>query len=190
VSRRRVVLASLAVAAALSAAACGGGNETGVGDGETVSAATWTGDLCTALDTWQSELTESAPDPASEPDIESTKDSLVSFLESAVAATQALVDDVRAAGVPEIENGEAIATEMQSEIAAVGDDFLAAKDTLEGLSTDDPAAFAAEVSEIGTTLTEAGAAAGAAFDRLAEQYPAAELDAAATDAPACETVLG
>lgn len=188
--RRRAVLASLAVLITLAAAACGGGgNEVGDTAAGTVSAATWIGDLCTALDTWQTELTDNAPDLSSATDAGATKDSLVSFLGTAVTATRTLVDDIQAAGVPEVENGEAIATEMRSAIAAVGDKFSAAKDTLEGLSTDDPAAFAADLSEIGTTLSEAGTAAGTTFDQLAEKYPAADLDTAANEAQTCQNVF-
>lgn len=188
---RRVVLAALAVLVTLAGAACGGGggNEAGGTAAETVSAATWMGDLCTALGTWQTELTDNAPDLSSVTDVQATKDSIVSFLGSAVAATRTLVDDIQAAGVPDVENGEAIATEMRSAIATVSDEFSAARDKLEGLSTDDPAAFAADLSEIGTTLTEAGTAAGTTFDQLAEKYPAADLDAAANEAQACQDVF-
>lgn len=192
---RRAVLASLAVLVTLAAAACGGGGAEAGGDAaestaaETVSATTWMDGLCTALGTWQTELTDNAPDLSSATDVQATKDSLVSFLGTAVTATRTLVDDIQAAGVPEVENGEAIATEMRSAIAAVGDKFSAAKDTLEGLSTDDPAAFAADLSEIGTTLSEAGTAAGTTFDQLAEKYPAADLDTAANEAQACQNVF-
>lgn len=148
------------------------------------------GGFCTALNTWQTELTQGAPDVGAATDVEATKQSLVSFLEGAVAATQTLVADIEAAGVPDVENGEAIATEMRSAIASVGDDFSAARDDVDGLSTADPAAFAAGLSEIGTTLTEAGTAAGTAFDQLAAKYPAAGLDAAATEAASCQNVLG
>lgn len=175
--------------AVLAAAACGGG-----GDGEpateTVSAAAWMGGLCTGLSTWQTELTENAPDLSSGTDIASAKDTLVAYLDSAVAATRTLVDGIQAAGVPDVENGEAIATEMQSAIASVNDELSAARDKIEGLSTDDPAAFTADLAEIGTTLNEAGATVGAAFDQLAEKYPAAELDAAANEASACQSALG
>jgi hypothetical protein len=194
------VLASLAAAVLFAAAACGGGGDGDEADeaagGETseaseaVPASQWLGDFCTALGTWQGELTEGVPDTASVTDVETAKESLVSYLENAAAATQTLVDDIQAAGVPEVENGEAIATEMRNEIAAVGESFSAAKADVEGLSTDDPAAFATSLSELGTTLTEAGTAAGTAFDELAEKYPAAELDAAATEVEACQNVFG
>jgi hypothetical protein len=183
----------LAAVGLLAAAACGGGGgDEGAGDGasETVAAETWMGDFCAALDSWQTELTEGAPDLASVTDVAAAKDSVVSFLDGAAASTQTLVDEIEAAGVPDVADGEAIATEMRDAIASVGNDFSTARDDVEGLSTDDPAAFAADLSEIGTTLTEAGSAAGATFDRLAEQYPAADLDAAAQDAAACESVLG
>jgi hypothetical protein len=148
------------------------------------------GELCTALDTWQTELTEGVPDFSSVTDIESTKDSLVSYLGSVVTATQTPVDDLQAAGVPEVENGEAIATEMQSALSSIGDEFAAARDSVEGLSTEDPAAFASSLTDLGTTLTEAGTAAGTTFDQLAEQYPSADLDAAASEAASCQNVLG
>jgi cell division septum initiation protein DivIVA len=148
------------------------------------------GDFCTALGTWQTELTEGAPDFSDASDAEAAKDTLVTYLDGAVAATQTLVADIQAAGVPEVENGEAIATEMRSAIEAVGDDFAAAKADVEALSTDDPAAFAASLGELGTTLTEAGTAAGTAFDQLGEKYPAADLDAAATEAESCQSIIG
>lgn len=184
-------------AALLLVAACGGGggNDDAGGEGggeasKTVPAATWMGNFCTALDTWQTELTDGAPDFSSLTDAESAKETLVSYLDSIVAATGTLVTDIQAAGVPDVENGEAIATEMRSAIASVGDDFAAAKAKVEALSIDDPAAFASGLTEVGTTLTDAGTAAGSTFDQLAEKYPAADLDAAATEAASCQTVLG
>jgi hypothetical protein len=197
VRARGALLVLLVTVAVLVAAACGGGGgeEDAGGDGggdatETVSAATWMGDFCTALGTWQTELTEGAPDFSEVSDAASAKDTVVSYLDSVVAATQTLVADIQAAGVPEVENGEAIATEMRSAIEAVGDDFAAAKADVEALSTDDPAAFAASLGELGTTLTEAGTAAGTAFDQLGEKYPAADLDAAAAEAESCQSIIG
>jgi hypothetical protein len=197
VQRRRALFASLAAIAVLAAAACGGGGSGDGGDGgggdeatEPVSAATWLDDFCTALGTWQTELTEGAPDFADVSDAESAKDTLVSYLDSVVAATDTLVSDIQAAGVPDVENGEAIASEMRTAIASVGDDFAAAKADVEALSVDDPAAFASGLTDVGTTLTNAGTTAGTTFDQLAEQYPSADLDAAAAEAASCQNVLG
>lgn len=92
--------------------------------------------------------------------------------------------------MPGVENGDEIATQMRSAIASIGDEFASARDSLEGLSTDDPAAFTSSLTELGTALTEAGASVSEEFDRLAGQYPAADLDAAAAEAESCRKVLG
>ncbi len=191
--RARVALVLAGALAATVLAACGGGSDS---SSETAAATTaeaaaavpadeWAASVCTAVGDWQTELQSSAPDAGNLTDIESAKQTLGDFLDGASTATDEMVSEVEAAGVPDVENGEEIAQKFQANLAAVGDSFDQAKTDLDALSTDDPTGFAAGLQGIATTLTTAGTEAGQAFDKLAAEYPSAGIDDAAAEVPEC-----
>lgn len=200
--RRTLILVSLLAALAVLAAACGGGDDetaapevettatetTEAAGGGAVPASDWANDVCTALGDWQQELTSGAPTIEDAADVENVQQTLVGYLDSVVTATETMIEDVRAAGHPDVDQGEQIAQDFQEALAPVRDSFAQARDDVDALDASDPAAFSEQLSAIGTELNEAGSQAASAFDQLAQEYPNADLQASAQDAPACQSL--
>ncbi len=193
---RRLLAGLVFFAALLALAACGGGGGSeGGGAGattadtgsRTVAVKDWVGAVCTSVGTWQKTLQE-APDLSNPTDLEATKGAISDFLGKVVGATDTLVADVRAAGVPDTPDGEAIATAMTDTLASVNTAFQKAKSDVDGLSTSDAATFAAGLQQVGEDLTQAGTKVGTAFEDLAKKYPSADLSQAAQDVPACSAI--
>ena len=203
-SRRALLLLSLAALAALLAAACGGGEgstetataattaaaTTDAAEANVVSAGAWANSVCTAVNDWQEQVTAGLPSFADVSDVESVKQSLADFLGSVAAATQTMLDEVEAAGVPDIDQGEAIARDFRAALAPLVETFEQARADVESLSADDPSAFVQRLTEIGDSLTQAGNQVASTFTSLARTYPDAGIDAVAADAPACHAITG
>lgn len=197
--RLRRALVLCAVGLAVIAAGCGGSSsDSSDDDGATAAAATtaeaseavpaneWAAAVCRALTSWQSEITSGTPDLADVQDLEATKQAVADYLDSVSTATGSLVEDVEAAGVPDVDEGESIAADFESALSSVQQSFEDAKTQVEGLSTADPGAFATELQEVGTTLQSAGTEATSVFDGLSVQYPA--LNDAIDSEPACSSL--
>ena len=203
--RSRLIFLTLLISLMAFAAACGGSDDStdeavppvteattaaAEEEAEAVPASDWANSVCTSVSDWQQEIQSGTPDFSNVTDAEEAKQTIADYLESVATATRAMIDQVRAAGTPDVEAGETIAEDFQNALAPVADSFDQARADVEALPTDDPTAFASEVSAIGTTLSEAGTQAGTAFDELAAKYPDAGLDAASGDAPACADLGG
>ena len=190
-----VVLASL-LAAACSSDGSGGAEGGDGGDGgENAPAQTGAGSyvdgVCTALTDWQSgletdnqalqsSLTEGTPTP------DETKTALVDFLSSTVDGTKAMVSDIEALGVPDVEGGDQVATALSSALGGVVTLFESALSDVEGLSTDDPAAMATALTELGTDISQGSAGIGTALGDL----DTPELEEAAKSSEACKAISG
>ena len=197
-ARRRLAgIALLAVAATLAACGGGGGSDGG-GGGQTAAASSapstvsveqWVGSVCTSVGNWQKKL-QQAPDLSNASDLDSTKTAITDFLGSVVSATDTMIGEVKAAGVPDTKDGEAIASALTGALESVNQSFQKAQSDVEGLSTSDPSAFATGLSKVGEDLTTAGSKVGSTFDELATKYPAADLSKAAQNEPACSAITG
>jgi hypothetical protein len=154
--------------------------------GETVPASQWVADVCGAVSNWQSELTTGAPDVSDVSDVDAAKETLSDYLDKTVTATNSMIEDVKTAGVPDIEQGEAVASEFQTMLTSVGQSLQDAKTDLDALPADDPAALADGLQEIAATLQSAGTEAAQALDQLSG--PTLGLDEAASNEPACQSV--
>lgn len=189
-------LASLLAIAALttSLAACGSDGSESAASTPTstapVAASDYVKGLCTSVadfrDTldarnaaFQEEFSTGSPTPAE------VKDGLVAFLGDAAAETQALTDEIRALGTPDVEGGEEMVLGFVSALEQAEDLFATTQDEIEALPTDDPAALTQGFEEAGAKLTDAATQIGATFDDLEN----AELTAAAKDEPACADIL-
>ncbi len=206
-ARRFVALAVLAATGAFLAA-CGGGSSSDGGattssgggttaasattaGGEKVAASAWVKDFCGALTTWQTSLTEGVPDFSNVSDVGAVKTTLTNYLGDVVDSTRTLVSDVEAAGTPDVTDGEAIASDLQSELTKVGDAFETAKSEVDDLPTNDPTALATGLQKIATEITDAGNQAGSALGDLGTKYPdSSALSEAAANEPACSTISG
>ena len=125
-----LILACLVIAVAAVAAGCGGSDDETTTSAEVSTTAEWAEGLCSAISTWQGELSSIASqftDPSA-----LTEDGLQSAAEDAKDATDTFRDDLEGLGTPDTESGEEIKssvdelsttveTEVDSIETAVGD---------------------------------------------------------------------
>jgi hypothetical protein len=188
VRRRLAGVALVALGCAVVAAACGGGDGTSspaTTQAARVPVADWVGTVCTSVDTWQKRLTQEAPDISDPNDLLAAKRAVVVYLGKAIAATQKMVAEIKAAGVPDTDKGEEIASSFTSALGSVEQAFQKARSDTQALPTDDAAALAKGLESVGTDLTTAGTRIGGTFDQIAKKYPSADLGAAAQKNEAC-----
>ena len=153
---------------------------------DSVAVDDYANDLCTALTGWtqglrdrQTELQEGV-EPGRSP--EEDRDALQQFVEGAVEASDALVDDVEAAGEPDIEDGGDVAEAFRTAVADTRDELEEARDDVAQIPTDSPGAYRTAVeeftSEVRNTLE--------GIDERFQDVDAPELDMALDEASACQ----
>jgi hypothetical protein len=184
---------------ALVLAACsgddnGGGDTTGgggdTGGAQTVPAEAYATSLCTSMQTYIDDVTNlsnsfaSTLDPSA--DLAGQQDAVVGFLDDVLTITDTLITDLEAAGVPDVEGGQAIRDAVSQSFdrarTVIGD----AKSQVEGLALDDPQAFATELGNIGAAIQESLGGIGGSLSAL--DSPAL-ADAVAAE-PACAQLTG
>jgi hypothetical protein len=172
---RAILLAS----AVVLFAACGGENDS-------VSVDEYASDLCTALIAWtetvrtsQTELQESAQ-PGQSP--EDDRQALQDFVDEAVDASDRLVEDLEAAGMPDTENGEEAANAFRTAAADTRSELEDAQDEVAELPTDSAQAYRSAVDEF---VAELSATLDGIDDQL-QDVDAPELEQALDEASACQ----
>jgi hypothetical protein len=185
---------------ALALAACGGGDDDGGGgdsaaeengdDGsssESVSAAAWASEICTAVTDWGSTIQEQAG--ALSTDFQSGspeegKEVLTSFIGDAVAETETLLDSVEGAGVPDVDGGEEFAQQLNAAFTEARDILVDVQGQIESLPTD-PQGFQQAAGEIGPSVQEALGAVGESISEPESQElkDAFEQEEACSGAP-------
>jgi hypothetical protein len=146
--------------------------------------------MCGAAADWMSSLqdrnTQLQEDIGGAPsgDLGAIQEVTVAFLDGAVTDTEALIDEVSALSPPDVENGQQIHDGVLSAFTQARDLFVDARDQVAGLDTSDPAAFTQALTELSTTMSQAGTEIATSVQGLEN----AELDAAFNDTPACTTV--
>jgi hypothetical protein len=170
--------------------ACSGDGGSGT-DGEveldTVSATEYATGVCGAISGWVDEIQGLNQDLAANLDpssAESLKDAMVGFLEDVTAATDSVIAEVEAVGIPDVEDGQAAADAVLSALRDSQSVFADARDRVQGLSTADPAAFGEELQTLGTDLQSSMSGIGGELD----QFASPELDEASKDIPECQEV--
>jgi hypothetical protein len=169
--------------------ACSGGDggTDGGGEADTVSATEYATGVCTAISGWVDDIQglnqdlQANLDPTS---MDSLKDAMVGFLEDVTTATDSVISDVEAVGIPDVEDGQAAADAVLSALRDSRAVFADAHDRVEGLSTDDPAAFAEELETLGTDIGSSMSGIGGELD----QFASPELDEVSQDIPECQEV--
>lgn len=182
----------LAYVLTLLLVACGGdaANETGGGGGGALSPTDYAAGMCGAAADWMSSLqdrnTQLQGDIGGAPsgDLGAIQEVTVAFLDGAVTDTEALIDEVSALSPPDVENGKQIHDGVLSAFTQARDLFVDARDQVAGLDTSDPPAFTQALTDLSTTMSQAGTEIATSVQGLEN----AELDAAFNDTPACTTV--
>jgi hypothetical protein len=179
--RAVVVLCALA----LAAAGCGGGGDGGSSSSK--SPDEWAETVCGALDDWGTSLQagsqELAPAMQNTRDLENVKENYIGFLEDAEQSSQKLVGEVKSAGPPETEEGQAVQSALVSALEKVQQSFARAVDRAEELSTNDGDSFRVGVGALSNDVEKNLQAAGASFNGIAERSP--EVKEAFDDTPSC-----
>ena len=186
--RRRMAIVLVALGILVTGACSGSdGGSNGGADAETVSAETYATGVCGAVAEWVSEIQglnedlQANLDPSS---IDSLKDAMVTFLDDVIASTDAVIADVEEVGVPDVEDGDAAARHLLTGLRDSRGVFENARDRVEAMSTDDPAAFGEELQTVGTDIQTSMSTIGEDLGR----FESPELDEASKDIPECEEV--
>ncbi|MBA3551409.1 MAG: hypothetical protein H0W27_00870 [Actinobacteria bacterium] len=179
------------IAAAVTLTACGGGDGSdGGGAEETVTPQEYASDVCGALDGWVTasrdragSLTGALNPTAS---AESRRDVLAGYIDGLIEDTEALIGDVRTAGVPDVEGGEQIAGQIVDAFDTVKTELEQTRGEVDALPTDDPAAFTAAATQLGTSIQTSLTAAGTSVGGISEPT----LNRAFAGEPACSGLGG
>jgi hypothetical protein len=185
---RVAALLLTAVALAFAAAGCGGGGDSGSSSsGESPEA--WAADVCGALQTWTQDIQAKSQalgsDIRSSGDFKSAKGKLVAFLDDTKASTQKMIDDVKAAGPPDTDNGPSLQQELEAGLTQVRDTFDNAVTQAKALDTSNTSAFISGVSELSQQIQSEAAAIETHFKKI--ESSAGDLNKAIQDEPACKS---
>lgn len=188
---RRWKLGVWTIAGALMLAACGGGDASDGGSAEeTVPAAEYASDVCGALDAWVTASRDRAGsltgvlNPTDTP--ENRRDVLAGYIDGVIEDTEALLDDVQGAGVPDVEGGKEIAGQIADAFDSVKTELEQTRDDVDALPTDDPAAFTAAATQLGTSVQTSLTAVGTSVGGISEP----ELNQAFAVEPTCSALGG
>lgn len=183
------VVAGLAMALFLLSA-CSNDGGGGGGGSPAVPPGTYVNGLCTSVQSYVDDITTLSTDFAAGIDpaatAEEQKQAVLDFLDEALALTDALIGDVAAVGVPDVDGGAtvvaAIATSFEQARGVLED----ARARVEAASTEDPQAFAAELNDVGATIQSSLGDIGGSLDLV----DSPELATAAADEPSCAALAG
>jgi hypothetical protein len=178
---------TVAALALLVGSACGGGGETASG----ASPEEWSADVCGALSDWVSDLNQRADAMGAatqnSSSIDDARDKIVEFLDTTVTRTDEMLAKVEAAGNPAVEDGEAIANDLQTELAKIKPVFEQARDSAEELP-DDPQAFLEGAQDLSAEMAAGGGEVGGRLDATMQKYDVPELSQAFDENPACQNL--
>ena len=169
--------------------ACAGddGGTDGEVETDTVSATEYATGVCGAIAGWVDDIQGLNQDLAANLDpssIDALKETMVGFLDDVTGATDDVIDEVEAAGIPDVDDGEAAAEAVLSALRDSRAVFEDARDRVQGLSTADPDAFAQELQTLGTDIQSSMSGIGTQLD----QFGSPELDEVSRDIPECQEV--
>ena len=175
----------VALAAAVLLGGCGADDPEGATEGERVPPESYVSDLCGAITTWMDDvqaLNEELQDQLDPTSLDVVKDTTLAFLDDVIAATDRMLSDVQAAGVPDVADGGEAARGVSTALGDVREALAGARDRVEGLSNDDPEAFGSELETIGEDLRDSLEDTTSTL----ESFEVPELEEAADDVPACD----
>ena len=184
-----VVVLSIA-ALAFAAAGCGGG---GGDNGDSASGTApdvWAASVCGALGNWVQSLQEGSRELGTQmrntKDLKAVKSRFVSFLENAEQSSHEMVEKVKEADAPDVEQGEAIQDELVTALEKVEKSFSNAVEKANALSTDSLQAFSQGVGTLSQDVQDNLATTGNDFNSLSDRFNSTELDDATDGEPACQ----
>jgi hypothetical protein len=188
--RSLVVVLSIVVLA-FAAAGCGGGGDGDNGDSASGTAPDiWAASVCGALGNWVQSLQEGSRDLGTQmrntKDLKAVKARFVTFLEDAEESSHEMVEKVKDADAPDVEQGEAIQEELVTALEKVEKSFSNAVDEANDLSTDSLQSFSQGVGKLSQEVQDNLATTGSDFNSLSDRFNSTELDNATDGEPACQ----
>ncbi len=179
--RRKAFACVAALATVLSLAACGSSSSSGVSAGSYVKS------ICQAIGPFEKDVQSrsSALDLSSITSAAAGKKALQDFLAAIVADTDKAVQQLKAAGSPNVNNGEKISGAIVSAFSQVKTALSQAETQAGNLPTTSPTAFKAAAQTIGTGIRTSMSNIGNSLSNL----KSADLENAAKKEAAC-TSLG
>jgi uncharacterized protein YoxC len=173
-----------------SSASPGSGGTSSGGGSETISAADYANGVCTAVKDWVTALQDGSqqyqdsipatPDPSN---LGGIKDSLVSFVDSVVTETNAMIDQIQALGTPDVDGGSEVAQNVQAALQTVQDTYTQLQQDIESLDATNPAEMVTKLGAMSAQLQQGSSEVQAAFQKLDEN---ADMKTAGENAPACQ----
>jgi len=190
---RTLVLLLSFLALSLAAAGCGGDDGGGDDNGNRSAAAApeiWAASVCGALGNWVTGLQNGSRELGTQmrdtKDVENVKARFVSFLEDAEQGSEEMVEKVKEAGPPDVEQGEAIQEDLVAALEKVNESFSKAVDRANDLSTSSLQSFSKGVGDLSEDVQNNLATTGQDFSTLSDRFQSTELDNAMDGEPACQ----
>jgi hypothetical protein len=191
---RRLAASLLVAGCVLGLSACGGGGSGGSqADGsEPVAVDLYTGSVCSALRTWRQHLESASAILVQRTNaaktLQDVKTQFVSFFDGAAGETDTMLDEVAAAGIPDVNDGEGVARSMLMELRRFRQIVLTAKTKAEQLPLANEQVFTKQTQTMGTAFQFEITKLPTLFDELGRQHEAPELASAAKADPLCRSL--
>ena len=181
-ARRAAVL----VVVALVLGACGGGGGVGGVGGNKVSAQAYVKTACTSFGRWISEIqarvSQISKENPSTP--QAGKKAITDFFDGVIADTGTLVDQLKSAGTPDVDNGDQIENALVATLTQVKSLLEQARERVGNLPIDSPQAFVQATGQMSKAIQKAFQRAGQQFGNLRSP----QLEQAAAKEPACKSI--
>jgi hypothetical protein len=148
---------------------------TGGGD---VDVDEWAEGFCGDFEGWLAALETASQDVGSDlgaGDLEGARAAILDLFDTASDETVALRTSIEEGGAPDIDDGEGLQEDLATRIDAFNDSIVGARTQLEGIPTDDPAAFQAGVLDAVTTFEAEATEIGDSFAELDRTYDDPDL---------------
>jgi len=177
--RSRLAVACVAVLAlAVPVAGCGGGDEQSAQS----PTAEWADGFCTAITSWRDSLETATGDLADASSL--SRESLERTADDVGAATEQLVDDLRALGAPDTESGQEVEAAIDELATTLETELTQVEETVQGISglTGVPSAL----SSLSTSFSAMAAAFASSLEALENADVQGDLREALESSPACD----
>jgi hypothetical protein len=175
---------------AFAAAGCGGGGSDSSSGTEPDA---WAADICGSLQTWTNDIKSGSQklgdDLRNTTDPKAAKEKVVSYLEDVKDSTHTMVDDVKTAGAPAVEKGQAIQTDLEDGLAEARDGFDRAVESAKKIDTSSVSGLATGLGNLSQQIQTELAQVSNNFHDLKSKYDVGELNDAISNEPACKPFL-
>jgi hypothetical protein len=175
-------------------AACGGGSGSGsdAPEAKTVAVDAYASSVCSALSHWLDNLQNASAVFAnatnSETDLTKVRSTFVTFFGGAIDETDRMVEEVRAAGRPDLAEGDLVRAAMLRELATFKPILVEAQGRARTLPVERPAKFTKLAQTLGAGFRIETTKVETLFDVLAQRFKTPELAQAAAADANCRTL--